>query len=128
MGVEPTRKVEKSFKISTLRTFILITFDYLLITFTGKGKAETLARNNERKNYKMIEKELLMSLINSADMSDEGNQKTIKILYQIALRRIKVTEDIDTIDRLDDISEWYKTADDRRQKILYVFAKALLTD
>ncbi len=76
----------------------------------------------------MIEKELLMNLINSADMSDEGNQKTIKILYEIALRRIKVTEDIDAIDRLDDISEWYKTADDRRQKILYVFAKALLTD
>ena len=76
----------------------------------------------------MIEKELLMTLINNADISDERNQRTIKILYEIALKRIKVTEDIDTIDRLDDISEWYKTADDRRQKILYVFAKTLLTD
>lgn len=75
----------------------------------------------------MIEKELLMNLLNNADMSDEENKRTIKILYQIARRRIKVSDDlIDSIDMFDDITELYDKSDYRKRRLLYVFAQGLM--
>ncbi len=70
----------------------------------------------------MLEKELLLNLLSHADMEDEGNQKTIRILYLIALKRIKTTDsDVQT----DDISELYNSLDDRKRRLLYVFARGL---
>ena len=70
----------------------------------------------------MLEKELLLNLLSHADMEDEGNQKTIRILYLIALKRIKTTDsDVQT----DDISELYNSLDDRKRRLVYVFARGL---
>lgn len=70
----------------------------------------------------MLEKELLLNLISHADIEDEGNQKTIRILYLIALKRIKTTDsDVQT----DDISELYNSLDDRKRRLVYVFARGL---
>lgn len=70
----------------------------------------------------MIERDLLMNLLNHADMDDKENQRTIRVLYAIALKRIKMTEGNT---QLDDISELYNSLDDRKRRLLCVFAKGL---
>ena len=74
----------------------------------------------------MLEKELLLNLLSHADMEDEGNQRTIKILYLIALKRIKMTDSKhEPGTQLDDVSELYNSLDDRKRRLLYVFARGL---
>ncbi len=74
----------------------------------------------------MLEKELLFNLLSHADMEDEGNQRTIKILYLIALKRIKMTDRKQEPDtQLEDITELYNSLDDRKRRLLYVFARGL---
>lgn len=82
----------------------------------------SLRRIKRKEVHQMIERELLINLLNNADMNDERNQKTIRVLYEVALKRIKMT---DSNTQRDDISELYNSLDDRRQRLVYVFARGL---